>query len=626
MGIEKFFNTIKKSYGNKIITKIEPNTYFPNNHLFLDFNSIIHIISQSVTNSIIYLYHIYNISNVKPDIITIVNSNIKYHINNISSDIILKGIINLSDLSQSDNTDYEKSINFNKLTIDDINNEFFDLLMKNDNIDKLVINKVANYVIYLCSLLPTLQYLYMAIDGVPLYAKMIEQKKRRTIGHIVDEAKKAILESYKKELDVDPNINDLSNEIYYNHYQFEIKSRKLKFNKNKISPGTQFMSMLQDYIVKYLNLKLKIKIELDPFENFGEGEKKIVFKINQLDCDSIMVFSPDADVILLMLNELNNRNIDILRYDQQLLQLDIININELHKIIMEYMKYQNLEKDKQHNIIKDVIMLFTILGNDFLPKIEQINTNRNIKNIFDAYISLNIKNSYLFHPNINYQLLKQFFINLRNILPKYNNTFRHYNKDWKLLPDQIVNSNAIHYYTHIFNLDNLSNIYEPTSINKLINNKINKLTKKYIVGMIWLKKYYLDHDDSYRFFYYKYDIAPTINQLIEVLDKLKTDKKLINNLERCKYNKYFSPIEQLIFITPINISYIVDKKLVNEKIQKKIDDYDLENNQEISFDVKNYKINLFDYLDCNNVPYLNKCEIKKMKISSGIKILHNILK
>jgi len=62
MGIEKFFNTIKKSYGNKIITKIEPNTYFPNNHLFLDFNSIIHIISQSVTNSIIYLYHIYNLN------------------------------------------------------------------------------------------------------------------------------------------------------------------------------------------------------------------------------------------------------------------------------------------------------------------------------------------------------------------------------------------------------------------------------------------------------------------------------------------------------------------------------------------------------------------------------------
>ena len=59
MGIEKFFNSIKKSYGNKIISKVEKNTIFPDKYLLIDFNSIIHNVSQSIGTSIIYLYHIY---------------------------------------------------------------------------------------------------------------------------------------------------------------------------------------------------------------------------------------------------------------------------------------------------------------------------------------------------------------------------------------------------------------------------------------------------------------------------------------------------------------------------------------------------------------------------------------
>ena len=46
MGIEKFFNTLKYSYKTKIITKFEPKTIYPSKFLLIDFNSIIHNISQ----------------------------------------------------------------------------------------------------------------------------------------------------------------------------------------------------------------------------------------------------------------------------------------------------------------------------------------------------------------------------------------------------------------------------------------------------------------------------------------------------------------------------------------------------------------------------------------------------
>lgn len=50
--------------------------------------------------------------------------------------------------------------------------------------------------------------------------------------------------------------------------------KNLKFNKSKISPGTQFMTNLELYITEFLTNKLpKIKIILDTYNNPGEGEK-----------------------------------------------------------------------------------------------------------------------------------------------------------------------------------------------------------------------------------------------------------------------------------------------------------------------------------------------------------------
>ena len=679
MGIEKFFSSIKKTYGNKIISKIEKNTIFPDKYLLIDFNSIIHTVSQSISTSIIYLYHIICTSNTYPQIFAQSKSTIDLHISNLKTlnDFILEAKITLPDQStiessntNNDSSTYEKTINFHNLSLSDIDESFFKLFVEN-NLDKLIIHKVSEYVEILITYFPSIAYVYLAIDGVPLFAKMIEQKKRRIIGHFLSLAKSKILELYKSELDIDPNQSDksLNLEIYYNHYQFENKSFDFKFDKNKISPGCQFMSDLQIYIIAFLQSKFsKIEFELDPFENPGEGEKKIVYKIHQLaksdkydksgKLGQITTYSPDADVILLMLLELDKFPIQIMRYDQQLSQLDIIDINELKKIIINYMKFDSIEsKQIQHLIIKDIVMLFTILGNDFLPKLSIINTNKNIRQIFDAYLKLNQNfkpgsddfkfifsqrtkyesdkvdsgsesdtesgSKYNIQHNINWLNLKNFFTNLDNLLKSFNNhKFNKYSKEWTIKPDQIVNSNAIPYYQHIFNIENLANTYDPeihTNSNpdlEISPKLINRICLKYLQGFIWLSKYYLDHNFNYKLFNYKYSKSPTISQLIKTIDNIIASEhifqKIILNLNKTiiSESEYFKPITQLIYITPINISIFADKKLFTKYVSQIATKWDIDYNTEIDLKITaDNKINIYDYLDCTNAMFISKCEL-----------------
>ena len=672
MGIEKFFNTIKKSYGNKIISKVEKNSFFPDKYLLIDFNSIIHTVSQSISTSIIYLYHILCTSNKYPEIYVQSKLNINSHISNLKTlnDFILFSKIGLPDQTStvSDNIfpTYDKTINFNNITIDDLDESFFKIFNEK-NLDKLIIHKVAEYIEILITYFPSLSYLYLAIDGVPLYAKMIEQKKRRTIGYVLNMAKSTILESYKNDLNIDPNQTDNSthSEIYYNHYRFEKKIINFKFDKNKISPGCQFMSDLESYIIKHLEPKYKkIKFDLSSYFETGEGEKKIVYKIHQLaksgKTGQITVYSPDADVILLMLLELDKFPIQIMRYDQQLSQLDMININELKKIIINYMRFDNFNDKVKHLIIKDIVMLFTILGNDFLPKLNIINTNKHIRQIFDAYFKLNQniktnsdnytfifsqinKSTNEYHHEINWLSLKNFFINLHNQLKSYDNSFakNRFPKEWTIKPDQIINSNAISYYQHIYNIENLANIYDPSIQHNVSNTDVsntdvsntdlnNRICLKYLQGYIWLSKYYLDHIFDYKLFHYKYEISPTIPQLIKTIDRIigsdKLFNKIISNLNKTiiSESKYFKPITQLIYISPINISNIADKGLLTKTIEKISTDWDINYNTEIDLRMIDNKINLYDYLDCQNAMFISKCELKYLPKLSGRFILKKL--
>jgi len=298
--------------------------------------------------------------------------------------------------------------------------------------------------------------------------------------------------------------------------------------------------------------------------------------------------------------------------------------------------YSNLGNELQMNIIKDIVMIFTILGNDFLPRIETINTSRDIKNILNSYQELNqriesdkdfkliYRSDNLNNYQLDFETLTQFFINLKSNIKEYERYKR--SKEWNLQPDQIININAIPFYRHIFNIENLANIYDTSNdIILPVNNKlINLICRKYLVGFIWLGNYYLNHNIDYEFFYYKYNNypTPTINQLIYNLKIInKNPKMLYSNLEKSLSNSYFNRSEQLIFISPFNIIDIVDQKLLSPYLKKIANKYDEAFNKEILIEISDYKVNLFDYLNCSNADYLSKCKIKNELNKSGQQIL-----
>jgi 5'-3' exonuclease len=123
---------------------------------------------------------------------------------------------------------------------------------------------------------------------------MIEQQDRRYKGYLMILINKQVLLKYKNQLD--NKEFDMSN--IYNEYEY--LSMKISFDKNLISPQTDFMNDFINLLNKE-NFKSGMKVKISDFSEKGEGEKKIVVHIKK-HCsqnDQIIIYSPDADMIIM---------------------------------------------------------------------------------------------------------------------------------------------------------------------------------------------------------------------------------------------------------------------------------------------------------------------------------------
>jgi len=251
-----------------------------------------------------------------------------------------------------------------------------------------------------------LKVILLAIDGVPTIAKIKESKGRRYMGN---------LQSYLTRKFPDP----------------------FKWPNTNISPGTNFMKKLQDTL-KSVELSLQLKKICPQLDNFivsdttepGEGEMKIINFIKKQNIDhkdNIIVYSPDSDMIILLM--MLDHKLTLLRYDQQKSKLDsdfngklynILDVNNFSNILLEHIKskvkYFTFEK---RNIINDIVFLLTIFGDDFLPKLEPLTVSSDIFILIDYYIVNNINYGYLLEKINNiYSLRTVPFLNFLKLLEK----------------------------------------------------------------------------------------------------------------------------------------------------------------------------------------------------------------
>lgn len=362
MGIERFFSSLKRVGSMSkdgiildIVDKINAN------YIYIDFNSIVYNIMNDVEHELNYL--LYSII-------------LHEHGSNILNDNKANTILGVWNCNESNLSNIDK----------------FKTYFNNERIDVEIINRIKNYIFHISTKLvntESVKQIFLALDGTPQMSKIVEQKKRKYNGYVISKLKEKIYESTQ---------NDFTNERkLYEKYKFSQ-------DNNKIASWSQFMGNVIELILseefksimKVHNTNLE-EIIISDQNVFGEGEKKIMEHIVQHNkVGSYMLFSPDADIIILGIiakNILNNDSLfQILRYNSQSNDYDCVNINMLCDNIYEYISKQCNSNDAcKINVIdkiaitNDIAFIFTLFGNDFIPKIESIDVRNDIQTLISLY-------------------------------------------------------------------------------------------------------------------------------------------------------------------------------------------------------------------------------------------------
>ena len=687
MGVEKFFSTVNRNFN--VIQSIDLNnidgTKTNASYLLFDFNSIIHHTSSKL-------------------------------------------IEELNEKKINNKNEKMKDTNFQDYKIDDL--------------EIMIIKQVNNFIISILENLELdkLKLMYIALDGVPSFSKMLEQKKRRFVGDFVEK----LLEQH---------------------------SLPFSWSKNNISPGTIFMNKVTQYLsnIKSIIDGDKIKkedliLDLDNYDNYtkvkkfefsntnspGEAEMKIFDLIEDLPKNEPIIFySPDSDVILLSMISKRSDQITIFKFEQQTNLLSVINIELLKQSIFIYCKDRlintKLNDININNIINDIVFIFTIFGNDFLPRCEAIQTNQDFLFLIDLYLIILIDNGYMLinsnisnkpffkflsllktheerllfrnakqniYQNYNWTNQKNFYIDLLKFKNSetpseyfYDNLLLYIdpgkltdilnkstygclefylldkNKKLEILKkglQKVLPINAQLYIDinnlnkdtpydkffeyqyssklkkHVLNMKDLSprnkelylinnkldkytTLFEPTSsFNTNINTlkKINipfyykkyfknvsekDIVKIYLQGFKWVTQYYFDRKHSIdETWYYPYNKAPLLETIINYYSSI-----IIDTPSKSKINK-ITPIEQLLYITPIRLSDInktkfftmfaeykngkfVDEKFINKiKIFVEKNPHFFYNLDEVYNGIKTGSLT-HELFDCSSSSFISKC-------------------
>ncbi len=683
MGIIEFFGTLVRNTITSNAIKTDFNKQIEINHFLIDFNSMVHTSSKKIIDEINSIFSIY-----------------------------LRSIYNKKKLNLSLIQKYNVELKIKKdLEVHEFITEFHDKF-NGDKLDELIIKETITQLYDLFNTFlkkDNLHTILLAIDGVPSKGKLIEQKQRRYMAEITFEYKKQLFKQNKDYLKSLPN------------YEYYLEKYPITWWKTNITPGTNFMdklyntlnsSQVKKTIKEYFpNLKT---YEISSMYEVGEGEKKIVNYVKEKlydTSDTVMVYSPDADVILLTLL-LPVDKCYMLRYDQQKTKFDLIN----QKLLREHIGMYFDNKIDNKRLIKDIVGLVTIFGNDFVPNIETLNVKEGFRVLLDKYLKVyNKLNKHLiskkegkhnfnldFLTNIFEELLQEeyHFLKYKDMYNKYlsyskiryvfgydditedtiTELVRDFNKEYNTLQiairnndkftdtefltklkrgldiaitdNNIINSlnkyfletnefpklnfnlnvktHSVNDYRHKMKVKDMNKYkleaYKFENMLDEYHDKLNntplkfdnyyedmdkdKALKKYLEGLIWVVDYYFDSKDYINTWYYPFERAPMLKDIVNYFSKLKKIDVNLKEYEVSDLDDYFNPVEQLLYVSPLTIIPEEFEKLKeNDFIKSNFIDC-----KQIAKDIFNGNT---DLIDCHSKPYLNKCIIKTMHRLNG---------
>lgn len=300
-----------------------------------------------------------------------------------------------------------------------------------ENIEELIIREVIEDTEFLINHFKPKEVL-LAIDGTCPMGKMVQQRYRRYM---------SILNKDKNSL----------------------------FDTNCISPGTLFMKKLNNQLKNYFQSRPEVKIS--DSEQESEGEHKLIRILSTYKDKNIIINGLDGDLIILTLKLAQKNKVFIRRQQDS-------NVNYI---------YGHLLSDLLTRVapLEDLILIFSLLGNDFVPEIKAVNDNASMKcdKIIEAYKNYkqkrfgNLINS---NSSINLNNLKKFF---EFLAPLEKETFNE------------SKMNSYYYYYQIYDKQ--------------------KLVEEYFKTLTWIMYYYLDSRTCPSWSYvYPYKISPFIKDIL----------------------------------------------------------------------------------------------------------------
>jgi 5'-3' exonuclease len=449
-----------------------------------------------------------------------------------------------------------------------------------DSMDSLVQKYTWDYLQKTIDILKVNNSIYVCADGIAPIAKINQQRKRR----------------------------------YISTFEKLLKNTANTWDKNAISPATEFMSHFNSFMKqKIRNTPTSYIMSYSGTDEIGEGEHKIMARIRGCkNTDNIIIYGLDADLIMLSLIS-HHPNITLMRentksgFDDEFIYLNISKLRKaiIHKLLTKYhwnlpqIDDTDIYSDTVNNIIEVYIILCFLVGNDFLPHIPSLSLKKNghdrilyaFKDIINTWDSECLVKDNKINPLIISQILTILSKDENDIIIKLNDEYLRKepypgSDEYQSYPIQKENKSKlaslikasptkwrINYYKELFN-SNLDIINDSCSL--------------YIQGIQWIYLYYkqLLKDDRW---YYPYAYAPTVLDLANYSQSL-------TSIEYEEYQKTIHPYVQLLAILPIQS---ID--LFPIKLQKLILDpkYGLAHQFPVSYNIECY---LKTYLwECNPI-------------------------
>jgi 5'-3' exonuclease len=262
--------------------------------------------------------------------------------------------------------------------------------------------------------------LYISIDGVAPRAKLNQQRARRfTYAQEITQEDKKYFKDDCGSIPLNPFQKEQAAETF---------DSKEVFDANAITPGTEFMMRLDCFIQELIAYKMStnerwkhLNVILSGFRIPGEGEQKIMEYIRKHHNkkDSLVIFSPDADLIFLGLT-LFDYNVMILREEYirpgenagEEKKFALVNIPTLRKLLIR--GFQGVIKINfdHRRFLEDWVFLCFTVGNDFIPcsPCFEIRTNALDKlTMILTKVFLKTKSFITDHGKIKFNILIEFF-------------------------------------------------------------------------------------------------------------------------------------------------------------------------------------------------------------------------